>query len=87
MQYSQNACYLYFQMCTVFSKIEHIICRLSDCYLFVCFESHEQVFSYLATVIITGDGAANLDLCLALTAFSSEGFLRGTPTAKRDLRF
>jgi hypothetical protein len=30
--------------------------------LFVCFESHEQFFSYLATVTITGDGAANLDL-------------------------
>jgi hypothetical protein len=41
--------------------------------LFVCFESHEQIFSYLATVTITGDGAANLDQCLALTAFSSEG--------------
>jgi hypothetical protein len=41
--------------------------------LFVCFESHEQFFSYMATVTITGDGAANLDLCLALTAFSSEG--------------
>jgi hypothetical protein len=39
----------------------------------VCFESHEQFFSYLATVTITGDGAANLDLCLALMAFSSEG--------------
>jgi hypothetical protein len=37
--------------------------------LFVCFELHEQFFSYLATVTITGD----LDLCLALTAFSSEG--------------
>jgi hypothetical protein len=41
--------------------------------LFVCFESHEQFFSYLATVTITDDGAANLVLCLALTAFSSEG--------------
>jgi hypothetical protein len=41
--------------------------------LFVCFESHEQFFSYLATVTITSEGAANLDLvCLALTAFSSE---------------
>jgi hypothetical protein len=37
--------------------------------LFVCFESHEQFFSYLATVTITGDRAANLDLFLALTAF------------------
>jgi hypothetical protein len=27
--------------------------------LFVCFESHKQFYSYLATVIITGDGAAN----------------------------
>jgi hypothetical protein len=43
-------------------------------YLFVCcFELHEQFFSYLATVTITGDGAGNLDLCLALAAFSSEG--------------
>jgi hypothetical protein len=41
--------------------------------LFVCFESQEQFFSYLATVTITGDRAANLDLCLALTTFSSEG--------------
>jgi hypothetical protein len=41
--------------------------------LFICFESHEQFFSYLATVTIAGDRVANLDLCLALTAFSSEG--------------
>jgi hypothetical protein len=41
--------------------------------LFVCFESQEQFFSYLATFTITSDMAANLDLCLALTAFSSEG--------------
>jgi hypothetical protein len=38
-----------------------------------CFESNKQFFSYLATVTIAGDGAANLDLCLALMAFSSEG--------------
>jgi hypothetical protein len=54
-----------------------IYCRslfqYGDVCLFVCFESHEQFFNYLATVTITGDGAANLDLCLALTAFSSEG--------------
>jgi hypothetical protein len=37
---------------------------------FVCFQPHEQFFSYLAAVTITGDRAANLDLCLALTAFS-----------------
>jgi hypothetical protein len=41
--------------------------------LFICFESHEQFFSYLASVTIAGDRAANLDLCLALPAFSSEG--------------
>jgi hypothetical protein len=41
--------------------------------LFVCFELHEKFFSYLAAVTIAGDKAANLDLCLALTAFSSEG--------------
>jgi hypothetical protein len=38
-----------------------------------CFELHEQFFSYLATVTITGDKAANLDLCLSPTTFSSEG--------------
>jgi hypothetical protein len=41
--------------------------------MFVCFELHEQFFSYLATVTISGDRATNLDLWLALTAFSSEG--------------
>jgi hypothetical protein len=41
-------------------------------FFIVCLESHEQFFSSLATVTITGDGAANLDLCLALTTFSSE---------------
>ena len=41
--------------------------------LSVCFEPHEQFFSYLATVTITSDKTANLDLCLALTVFSSEG--------------
>jgi hypothetical protein len=55
--------------------------------LFDCFESHEQFFSYLATVTIAGDRAANLDLCLALTASSVRVLLRATPTATRDLRF
>jgi hypothetical protein len=49
-----------------------IICKVWVLFCF-CFESHEQFFSYLATVTITGDRAANVDLCLALTAFSSEG--------------
>jgi hypothetical protein len=35
---------------------------------YVCLESHEQFFSYLAIVTITGDRAANLDLC-----FSTDG--------------
>jgi hypothetical protein len=38
----------------------HIVCDFSKSRaLFVfCFESHEQFFSYLATVTITGYGAA-----------------------------
>jgi hypothetical protein len=43
--------------------------------LFVNNESHEQILSYLATVTITDD----LDLCLALAAFSSEGFFYMPP--------
>jgi hypothetical protein len=46
---------------------------LSAEHMFICFESDEQFFSYLATVTIACDRTANLDLCLALTAFSSEG--------------
>jgi hypothetical protein len=34
-----------------------------------------QFFSYPAAVTITGERTANLDLCLALLAFGSEGFL------------
>jgi hypothetical protein len=37
------------------------------------FEPHEQFFSYLAAVTVTGERAANLDLCLTLTTFSSVG--------------
>jgi hypothetical protein len=37
------------------------------------FATRAIFFSYLATVTIAGDGTANLDLCLALTVFSSEG--------------
>jgi hypothetical protein len=53
------------------------VCLFGVClfvwWLFFFFESHEQFFIYLATVTITVDRAANLDLCLALMAFSSEG--------------
>jgi hypothetical protein len=31
--------------------------------LFVCLKLHEQFFSYLAAVNITGDRAANFGLC------------------------
>jgi hypothetical protein len=60
--------------------------------LFVCLtvlsEPHEQFFSSLAAVTITGDRTENLDPCLALRAFSSEGFFySATSTATRDLRF
>jgi hypothetical protein len=41
--------------------------------LFDYLQPPEQFFSYPAAVTITGDGAANLDLCLALMGFSSEG--------------
>jgi hypothetical protein len=40
---------------------------------FVCFKPHEQFFSYLAAVTITGDRAANLGLCSALWAFEQGG--------------
>jgi hypothetical protein len=47
--------------------------------LFICFESHDQFFSYLATVTITSDRVVglqiNLDLCLAVRVL-----LRVTPT-------
>jgi hypothetical protein len=75
--------YMYiFSPCTLHTI--HVSCMLKLFYifvhnmwskncLFICFESHEQLFSYLATVTITDNRAANLDLCLALAAFSSEG--------------
>jgi hypothetical protein len=64
---------------TALSTLKYDVCRKmlylnTKMYsLFVCFEPHGQFFSYLATVTIAGDRAANLDQCLALTAFSSEG--------------
>jgi hypothetical protein len=49
------------------------ITHLCAC-VFVYLWQPEQFFSYPAavTITITGDRAANLDLCLALTAFRSE---------------
>jgi hypothetical protein len=42
-------------------------------YLFVCLKPHEQFFSHLAAVTITGDSAANFGLCSALKAFEQGG--------------
>jgi hypothetical protein len=56
---------------TVYTEV-CVTAGVARLFLFV-FEPHEQFFSYLAAVTIAGDMAANLDLCLALTAFSSEG--------------
>jgi hypothetical protein len=57
---------------TLFYNIRTSYWRI-DARLFV-FKPHEQFFSYQATVTIAGGRAANLDLCLAFMAFSSEGF-------------
>jgi hypothetical protein len=46
---------------------QHLLC------LFVCLKPHEQFFSYLAAVTITGDMAANLGLWSALRAFEEGG--------------
>jgi hypothetical protein len=64
--------YSYYIICHIFIK-PFTLCYNHIFVCLFCFESHEQCFSYLATVTITDDGAAILDLCLALTAFSSEG--------------
>jgi hypothetical protein len=44
--------------------------------IFAClfvYDPHEQVFNKLAAVTITGDITSNLDLCVELMGFSSEG--------------
>jgi hypothetical protein len=43
--------------------------------LFVCLKPHKALFSNMAAVTITGDGAAYLDICLPRMAFRSEGSL------------
>jgi hypothetical protein len=56
------------EMVGIFNLTTYIVCLL------VCFEPHDQFFSYLVAITIAGDKAANIDLCLlALTVFSSEG--------------
>ena len=65
---------------------EGAITTYLGCCVHFVFESHEQFFSYLATVTITGDRDANLDLCLA-RLLAVRVLLRATPTATRDLRF
>jgi hypothetical protein len=78
--FSQQLCYiphvpLYWEQCIICFTICNIY-KLNYFVCLFCFESHEQFFSYLATVTITGNRAANLDLCLALAAFSSEGSIK-----------
>jgi hypothetical protein len=48
-------------------------CSIVVC-LFVCFGPHEQFFSNLSAVTITADGAADLDLCIALMTFCTESY-------------
>ena len=50
-----------------------LVLKKQGIYCLFVYSLPEQFFSYPAAVAITGDGAANLDLCLALMAFSSEG--------------
>jgi hypothetical protein len=59
----------FFKLRFLNKRITNFVCLIE------CFKPHEHFFSYLAVVTISGDRAANLDLCLAFTAFSSEGFL------------
>jgi hypothetical protein len=63
--------------------------HINQAILFVCFESNEQFFSYLATVTILGDRATNLDLCLALKLrlLAVRVLLCAASTATWDLRF
>jgi hypothetical protein len=55
--------------------------------LFLCFYPHQQLFIYLTSFTFTGDRAANLDLCLALTLLVGRVTLRATPAATRYLLF
>ena len=50
------------------SSDETVINSSMQVYLFV-YSLPEQFFSYPAAVTITGDGAANLNLCLAHNGF------------------
>jgi hypothetical protein len=55
------------------------ICLKLRIFLFLSFLAARAIFQLSGAVTITGDMAANLDLCLALK--------RATPIATRDLRF
>jgi hypothetical protein len=58
---------------------------LRKSFLFVYSHLSNFFYSYPAAVTISGDRAANLDLCLALMAFSSNGSFHATPAATPDL--
>jgi hypothetical protein len=62
---------------TILIRVKHLI--WSRDFLLVCLKPCEQFLSYVAAVTISGDNAANLDLCLALVAFNSDP-LKGTFT-------
>jgi hypothetical protein len=62
-----------------------IIFSVIDFCLFVL--THKQFFSYLATVTIAGDRAANLDLCSTLTVLAVRVLLCAKPTETRDFPF
>jgi hypothetical protein len=64
---------------------QSIVCFFLSFFLSFFVHIHlSNFFSYPVAVTITGDRAANLDLCLALMAFGSEGSFRATTFAIRD---
>jgi hypothetical protein len=65
--------FVFFLKKNMVSRLFNISFYILQMYLFVCFKPHEQFFSYLAAVTITGDRAANLGLCSALRAFEQGG--------------
>jgi hypothetical protein len=62
--------------------MHRLILSDSTCLLFICLKPHEQFFSYLAALTITGDKAADLGQCSAFRAFEQGGVFI-VPTATR----
>jgi hypothetical protein len=61
------------------SALKNKICKFSKCkeigsiFGYICLLPPQQFFSYPVAIAISGDSAANLNLCLAIMAVSSEG--------------